>query len=148
MALESITIIFLYFSLQYQQQPQQQQQPCVADLQQQQQHQQWNKNPIKTEIVDTPTADDSLNAVVAPPSSYNAKTSERMRQDEGQYYKTSDRTADTTTKLTHKTIYHFRIICFEFSISQNFFCLCFFFLYFTRFHFDEEGKKMVFSLIL
>lgn len=79
-AFESIKKIFLYFSLQYQQQ---QQQPYVADPQQQQQQQQWNKNPIKTEIVDPPAVDDNLNPVVVPPSSYNAKTSERMRQDEG-----------------------------------------------------------------
>lgn len=54
------------------------------------QQNQWNTNLNKQgtiqsndQLDSTGNADDSLNTIVTVPSSYNQKTSERMRQDEG-----------------------------------------------------------------
>lgn len=61
-------------------------QPYNDQLQQNQWNASLNKQPnIQSgeQLDSVGNADDNLNTIVTAPSSYNQKTSERMRQDEG-----------------------------------------------------------------
>lgn len=67
---------------------QQQQLPTVVPQQPQQQQPPWNNNMGATPMLDQNAMsnnqlDDGLGATAAASTSYNQKTSERMRQDEG-----------------------------------------------------------------